>query len=266
MPSIEPRATVLELLRRWVVDFFNRHDGASAATFAAPEYELRIGDFVFSGRDDQWVPAVQQQMDLFPGLTMTVHGVLVGDDRVAMTFTEHGASGGTGGRVACWSGVALFQSNGELLFDCVSQEDYHSRQRQLKSGVADPVRPPCASPWDTPALPANPQAEAVVRAWLQQSWPPAQPAVVCDDEHVAGVAPMVFEVTSAEVTELFSSGDGVAFAVRQTGLYRGGLPGVAASDRQAVLLANGLVQVVDGQVQSGLVVRDRAGLKRSLAA
>lgn len=255
---------VLALARRWVVDYFNRQDAGICAQFIEPAYTLRIGETVFAGRDEQWLPAVEKQFQTFPGMGMTVHQVLVGSDRVAVLFSEHGASGGVGGRVAVWSGVAIYRSNGRKLVGCVAQEDYQTRLRQLKSGVADPVEPPAAAPWDTPALPADAQAEAVVRRWLEQSWPIADSRVRCDDEHITGV-PLVFDVAAGEVTELFSSGSEVAFHVRQTGHYRSGLPGIEASGDSQVLHCNGIVRVEGGQVVSGRVIRDRIGLRAALS-
>lgn len=254
---------VLALVRRWVVDYFNCQDAGACAQFIAPDYTLRIGETVFAGRDEQWLPAVDKQFRTFPGMGMTVHQVVVGTDRVAVLFSEHGASGGVGGRVAVWSGVAIYRSNGQQLSGCVAQEDYLTRLRQLKSGLADPVEAPAAAPWDTAALPADPQAEAVVRRWLEHSWPMVGSTVRCDDEHVTG-EPLHFQVASGEITELFSSGREVAFHVRQQGRYVAGLPGIAACEVMQVLHCNGIVQVVDGQVRSGRVIRDRIGLRAAL--
>ena len=265
MPTVDAHVSPVNLARRWVVDYFNRHDASAAREFATSDYTLEIGEYTFAGRDEQWLPAVQKQMDTFPGLGMTVHQILAGTNRVAVLFTQHGASGGSGGRQTCWSGVAIYRSNGQQLTGCVAQEDYLTRQRQLKSGVADPIEAPAPAPWDTAALPADPQAEAVVRQWLTTSWPGVVSGVRCDDEHIIGV-PLAFAVESGAITELFSSGSEVAFHVRQTGRYLGGLPGVAPAGRVCVLHCNGMVRVQDGQVHSGRVIRDRSGLLASLKA
>lgn len=259
----DPVNTAVQLARRWVVDYFNRQDAAAARSFITPDYALQIGDHLFAGRDSAWLPAVDRQMEAFPGMGMTVHQLIAGTDRVAVCFTEHGASGGPGGPVAAWSGVAIYRSNGTQLTGCVAQEDYATRIRQLKSGVADPVDPPAAAPWDTVALPADPDAEAAVRTWLTGSWPRMPAAVRCDDEHITGV-PLQFEVRSGTVTELFSSGPDVAFHIAQTGLYRGGLAGIAPSEQPMVLHCNGLVRVQDGAVVGGRVIRDRVGLRARL--
>jgi hypothetical protein len=104
---------------------------------------------------------------------------------------------------------------------------------------------------------------AVVRYWLNQPWPPAEPAVRCDDEHITG-APLRFEVESSEIDALYSSGPNVAFHVRQMGTYMGGLAGVEPIQRNAVLHCNGIVRVVDGVVKQGRVIRDRFALRASL--
>jgi len=259
-PILWPDQTPVQLLRRWVVDYFNRHDRSVAHEFIVPSYALEIGDHVFAGRDEHWLPAVDVQMQAFPGMGMTVHQVVCAPDRVAVYFSEHGASNG---RRAAWSGVGIYRSNGQQLTGCVAQEDYMTRQRQLKSGIADAVEAPALSPWDTVALPANPVAEAVVRNCLTQSWPSNNMAVRCDDEHITGV-PLEFTVQSVEFTELFSSGDEVAFHARQTGQYQGGIAGLEASTKSWLLNVNGLLRVQEGQVVSGRIIRDRSGLKARL--
>jgi hypothetical protein len=252
--------SALPLLRRWVVDYFNRHDASACNTFISPDYALSIGDVVFAGRDEQWLPAVDKQMQLFPGLGMTVHQTLAGEDWAAAWFSEHGASNG---RVACWSGVAIYRSEGERLTSCVAQEDYMTRQRQLKSGLPDAVEPPAAAPWDTPVLPGNEAAEDVVRRWLAASWPADVKGIRCDDEHITGV-PLEFEVTGVEIDTIFSSGPDVTFHARQIGFYLGGLPGSDARRQPAFLHCNGIVRVAGGRVQSGRAIRDRAGLRAAL--
>ena len=252
------------LARRWVVDYFNCHNSGVCSSFVQPSYTLHIGDYVFAGRDEQWLPAVQKQFDQFPGLGMTVHRVLATADRAAVYFTQHGASGGAGGPITCWSGVAIYRGDGEWLSGCVAQEDYMTRQRQIKSGRPDTIAAPAAAPWDVQAVPADRQAEEAVRAWLGRSWPCSQPDVLCDDEHITGAAPLAFEVLEGEISELFSVGSEVVFHVRQSGRYRCGFAGVAEGPHDAILHCNGMVSVRDGQVVAGRVVRDRAGLRASL--
>lgn len=251
-------ASALSLLRRWVNDYFNRHDDEAARAFIAPEYALHIGDVEFRGRDESWLPAVAEQMRLFPGLGMTVHQTLAGPNWAAACFSEHGASNG---RLACWSGVAIYFSDGERLTRCIAQEDYQTRQRQLKSGVADSVDPPAAAPWDVEPRPRDEAAEAAVRRWLKGSWPAQD--VRCDDEHITR-EPLRFEVRDVEIDTLLSSGSDVVFHARQSGAYLGGLPGGEAVGGVASLHVNGLVRVEGGRIRAGRVIRDRAGLRAVL--
>lgn len=250
----------LALLRRWVVDYFNSHDSAAAQEFCAPDYALSIGDVVLAGRDDVWLPAVEVQMRNFPGMGMTVHQTIAGEGWAAIWFSEHGASKG---KAAVWSGVGIYRSEGDVLTGCVAQEDYFTRRRQLKSGVCDPVDPPAAAPWDVVREPANPEAETAVLGWLDRSWP--LPGIPSDDDHITGVS-LEFEVTGAEVGALYSSGEHVAFNLRQSGRYLRGLPDVAEGQDEQTLDVNGLVQVVNGRVVSGRVIRDRMGLWSRLRA
>lgn len=256
----------LALLRRWVVDYFNAHNPNAAREFIHPDYMLEIGDVAFAGRDQQWLPAVDEQMRRFPGLGMTVHEVVTASDRAALWFSQHGAQDGPHGPVAVWSGVALYRClNGQML-GCVAQEDYLTRSRQLKSGRADPVEPPAPAPWDTAPLAQDPEAEGVVRRWLTAGWPSTLSGVRCDDEHLTGDR-MSFEVDSVEILELFSSGQAVAFHARQHGRYRGGLTGTPTGNVALQHLAcNGIVHVQNGQISRGRVIRDRIGLRTRLRA
>jgi hypothetical protein len=256
---------VVALMRRWVVDFFVSHDTDVCREIMEPEYTLRVGDYIIAGRDEQYVPAIHKQLAQFPGLGMTVHRLLPSGDRIGLHFSEHGASGGAGGRIACWSGIALYRVNGKRFTGCAAEEDYFARRRQLTSGVPDPIDPPTPAPWDSVSRPPDPHAEEVVKQWLHQSWPPTASGVICDDEHL-GISPLAFDVAKIEVNELFSAGPDVAFHVKQHGEYVGGLPDIPAGRRAAVLFSSGIVTVADGAVRSGRIIRDRAGLHRALRA
>jgi hypothetical protein len=87
--------------------------------------------------------------------------------------------------------------------------------------------------------------------------------VRCDDEHITGM-PLKVEVIGVEFTELFSSGEYVAFHARQTGFYRGGFAGLQACEKPMLLNSNGILHVQNAQVVSGRVIRDRLGLKARL--
>lgn len=254
---------IVGLIRQFAVGFFNGQRPEVCREIMAPNYRLRIGHAVIEGRDERYLPAVQSQFEQFPGLTMTVHQVVASGSRAALSFTEHGLSGD---RVAAWAGIALYESDGSSLTGCVAVEDYHARRRQLTGGAPDPIAAPANAPWDTAALHPNPEAEAVVQAWLATPSPYAHPGVSCDDEHLTGDPPLNFEVVDTEITDLFSAGADVAFHARHRGRYRGGFAGLDSSPDGVVLYAAGIVSVADDRVDSGRVVRDRAALHRCLRA
>lgn len=254
-------ANSLRLARRWVVDYFNSQDEEAAREICHGSYTLHIGSTVFAGRDTQWLPAVRVQMDRFPGLGMTVHQVTANETRAAVLFTQHGSDGGPGGRVACWGGIAIYERQGGQLAGCVAQEDYMTRQRQLRTGIVDPIDPPAPAPWDFVPQATDMLAEQVVLAWLQGDWPKSA-GVRVDDEYLTGET-LGFEVARTELGQLWSSGPDVVFHARQTGIVTRGLAGVPAG-AVGELHVNGIVRVVDGRVAAGRVIRDRAGLRAAL--
>lgn len=253
------------LVRRWAVDWLNGQHPEVCEHILAPDYALLIGGYLLGPRAT-YVPATLAQLGRYPGLVVTTHQLVVSGDRVAVVFSESGASVRLGGRTAAWSGVALFRSDGRRLTHCWAEEDYYGRRRQLASGVCDPLAPPAPAPWDTTPLPADRGAEQVVRAWLTGPVAPGAPAgVVHDDEATGRPAHRLLEVAGCEVAELFSAGEHVAFSAVQTGAYAGGLDGLddllGAPLRLGVA---GVVQVRDGRVTGGRVVRDRLGAARAL--
>ena len=255
-------AATVALVRRWAVDWLGGQHPEVCDDVLAPEYALRIGGYLLGPRDT-YVPATLAQLSRYPGLVLTVHSLVASGDRVAIVFSESGASVRLGGRTAAWSGVSLFRGDGQLTH-CWAEEDYFGRRRQLESGVCDPVAAPAPAPWDTEPLPPDEAAEDVVRRWLDG--PDLRAAeVVCDDEATGQPASRLLEVASCQVHELFSAGGHVAFAATQTGRYLGGLDVDGAQGRPAVLHVAGLVRVQGGRVVDGRVVRDRLGTARALA-
>lgn len=255
--------TLLSLVRRWSVDWLNGQHPEVCEQILAPEYNLLIGGFVLGPRAD-YVPATLVQLGRYPGLVVTAHHLVCGEDRVALVFSEHGASARLEGRPAAWSGVAIFRWDGQALTGCMAEEDYYGRRRQLGDGRPDPVDRPMVAPWDQPAGRPDPAAEQVVRDWLAGPDLRGVP-VVCDDEGTGQPATRLLEVASCRIDELFSSGDQVAFHAGQLGRYLGGLDGLDDRvGRSAAIELAGVVTVRDGRIVAGRVVRDRLGTARTL--
>jgi predicted ester cyclase len=263
--TVEP---LVALMRRYVVDYTNRHDTSVCAELMEPDYTLRMGAHEVAGRDELYIPAAEKQFTQFPGLGLTVHDVVTNGDRLAMRFTEHGASNRHGGARASWAGLGLYRWNGTKLTENWVEQDYQARRRQLASGVPDPVAPPAIAPWDTLAVAADPAAEKVAREWVSAGLPDRD--VWWDDGAVAGPRGNPDELldgATQQVDDLFSAGDRVAVRVTRTGTYAGGLDDVdpSAVGRQATLHLVALLTVADGEVVGGHGVRNRLDLARSLA-
>ena len=50
--------SVVQLARRWVVDYFNRQDPAAAREGNTPHPELKVGQFLFAHHFSGWRKAV----------------------------------------------------------------------------------------------------------------------------------------------------------------------------------------------------------------
>ncbi|WP_219413508.1 nuclear transport factor 2 family protein [Pseudonocardia nigra] len=249
------------LIRRYVVDYTNRHDTSVCAEIMEPDYVLRMGPHVVAGRDGAYIPAAQAQFRQFPGLGLTVHEIVTNGERLAMRFSEHGASVRHGGAVAVWGGLGLYAWNGTRLTANLVEQDYLARRRQLASNGPDAVESPAPAPWDTTAEPVVPDAERLVRDWIADGLPGE--AVRYDD----GTAGPKIDDVEVAVDDLFSAGDRVAFRITRRGHYLGGLDELAdlALGATAELHMVGLVTVSGGRVTGGRIVRDRLGLARALS-
>lgn len=245
-------------MRRFTVDWLGRADPSVCAEIMDPGYSIHIGGHTLDGRDGAYIPGTMAQLDRFPGLLLSVQDLMLDGDRVAMRFTEHGPSTADGGQPAAWSGIGLFTWDGARLTRNVTEEDYHSRRRQLAERASDPVESPAPAPWAAAPEPVDPAAERSVREWLAAG--DLAPAVL-DDGWTGRPTPPLLDVTRVEVGELFSAGPRVAFQAVQHGRYLGGLPDTAGREgREASMSVIGMVDA-DGR---GRVVRDRVGLRRAV--
>src|SRR5690348_10154031 len=180
----EPLVT---LMRRYCIDYTARHDLSVCDDIMDPGYTLHMGTHDLAGRDDAYKPAAAAQFRQFPGLCLTVSEIVCSGDRLALRFTEHGASVRHDGALAAWGGVGLYRWDGQRLLENYVEQDYFARRLQLAGDGPDPVEPPAVAPWDTRSVPADLAAEAVVRGWLadgdltgvtvDDGHPPAHPLV-----------------------------------------------------------------------------------------
>lgn len=251
------------LMRQYCIPYVNCHDLSLLPRIMVDDYVLSMGEHTLRGRDGQYANATRIQMTDVAGMLLTVHDLMTDGERLAMRFSEHGASRRHDGRQAAWAGIALYRWDGQRLTHCRVEQDYSARSRQYRTGVPDRVDSPAVAPWDTRAVAANGAAEEVVRAWLGAG-APRRPGVYRDDEWLGQPPEDVLDVQETEVLDLFSAGARVAFHARHAGVLLDACHGGSAN-ATAFLHCSGIVEVEDGQVARGRVIRDRTGLARRLA-
>jgi hypothetical protein len=261
--GIEPLAS---LLRRFAVDLLTAQSWSVLPEIMADDYRLNIGGHVIAGRESQYRPAMEQTFAQFPGLCVTVHDVVLGEDVMAMRFTEHGASRRSQGRRAAWQGVSLFRIRGGRMQVGWAEEDYFSRKRQLEIGNCDPIESPASAPWDAISRPPDAAAEAAAREWLRSGAFLTTSGVRWAGDDTGPVSSRLLEADAVTVDELFSAGDGVVFHATIAGTYCGGFKGIdtdPARGRAELRLA-GIATTRGGAIAEACIVSDRLGLQRAL--
>ncbi len=252
------------VLRGFAVDFLTAHNPEVARRIMAPDYCLSIGGFLLDGRDDNYLPATVAQLDLFPGLCVTAHDVVLGEDAVALRFTEHGVSAREG-RGSSWGGITLFRLADGQLQQGWAEEDYLARKLQLRSGVVNAIAAPHPAPWDQPVCVPDAQTEQAVRSWLAD---PAAP-LRASDEISAGGAPLaaLIDPAAIAISTLFTAGSRAAFHAVLTGTYAGGFDDVdpARAGSDVTVPIAGILDVEAGAVTRAQICGDRLGLQRRLA-
>ena len=253
------------LMRRYVNDYTNRQCLSVCDDIMHPDYTLRMGDYVLSGRDECYKPAAQKQFKQFPGLCLTVHHIITNGERLLMQFSEHGASVEHGGATAAWAGIGLYRWDGERLRENYVEQDYLSRRRQLAEHSPLFVESPALAPWDTQAAPADPALEQWTRQFLADGGLDLLPATFFDDGYSGVPIPQMLQNASVDIDDLFSAGDHVAFRLTQSGVLASG-SGLDSSQAgcTACLHMVGWLQVSGGQVVRARIIRDRLGLLRRL--
>jgi hypothetical protein len=252
------------LLRRYSYAYTASHDLDVCPQIMTDDYVLRMGEHVLRGRDEAYIPATQRQFRQFPTLGFTVHDLVLGEDRAAMSFTEHGRSI-SGGGYSSWSGISLYRWNGERLTECRVEQDYYSRRSQQLSGQPTAVVSPALDPWAGRPLGPDATTDEVGRTWLHQNGIADTPVGARDDEHGSPMQRMVLDEPRITVLDLFTAGSRAAFHVRVDGSYGGGLDGQDRHlGRSTSLYASGLLTVTNGEVSDARIITDRLGAERRI--
>lgn len=254
------------LMRRYVNDYTNRQCLEVCDEIMHPEYTLRMGEHVLSGRDELYKPAAAKQFQQFPGLCLTVNHIITNGERLLMQFSEHGASLAHDGAGAAWGGIGLYRWDGARLRENYVEQDYFSRKHQLASKQPLAVERPALAPWDTLVAAPDPALEQWARALLGRGKLDVLPAQAFDDHWSGAPVQDVLEGDHAHIDDLFSAGEYIAFRLTQSGRVSADFVAndPALSGRKAVLHMTGWMQVREGKIVQARVIRDRLGLLRRL--
>jgi hypothetical protein len=259
-------AAFVQLMKIYVVDYTNSHDQTQTARIMDPDYTLRMGSSVVTGRDTEYANATRRQMDQFPGLCLTVHEIYTSEDRLVMRFSEHGASIKHQGARAVWGGIGLYCWDGSRLKSNAVEQDYLSRAEQLASGDPRSLEAPAISPWDTSASQPDMHSEAVARNFIFGGKIAISPEVQCDAARAGAPMPVIVKQESVTVNDLFSCGTVVAFHISQHGaLLEDFAERSADIGRKVTLHMAGILHIVNDRVCAGRIIRNRLELRRSLA-
>ena len=79
-------APLAALLRRYSYAYTANHDLGVCPQIMTEDYVLRMGEHTLSGRDGAYLLASQRQFRQFPTLGFTVHDLVLGDDRAALSL------------------------------------------------------------------------------------------------------------------------------------------------------------------------------------
>jgi hypothetical protein len=249
------------LMRRYCIDYTNSHDQSVCPEIMEPDYVVHINGLALV-RSTTYAAAVRQIFDAAPGLGIAVHEFVLNGDRLGMHFSEHAAMpAGQSRALTCWRGVGLYKWNGSRLTENYVEQDYFAMRAQISSGHPHPLIPPHIDPWtSTEAVPADPDAEATVRRWLEKGDLADAPVHEIDDERTGAAYQAMLDPRHVVVNDLFSAGSDVPFHVTIQGAYRGDL-GTGPErlvGKPASLHVAGIAHVADGAVASVKAVTARA--------
>lgn len=255
------------LMRKYCIDYTNSHDQSLYDEIMEPDYVVHINgmDLV---RSAGYASSVERLFAIAPGLGLVVHELVLDGDRLAMHFSEHGAMPGPDGpALACWRGVGLYKWNGTRLTENHVEQDYFALQAQTASGVPHPLTPPHIDPWTTTEpVPADAEAEATVRAWLERGDLSTVASSEVDDMRIGVPYEQVLDVEGVTFNDIFSAGSTVPFHVSWSGAYRGGLGSELDAQVGAPASINvvGIARVEDGAVSHVDAVTTRMQTAASL--
>lgn len=229
------------------------------------DYVLHMGQHRLAGRDGRYMEATAKQFQQYPGLSLTVHDLVVSEDRIAMHFTEHGRSAATG-RLAAWSGISLYQWNGERLTECRVEQDYFARRGQLTGDTTDVILAPAIDPWSERPQRGSATTEGAVREWLRQGGLFEAPVGSLDNEHCARANRALLSDSDVSVLDMFTAGNRAAFHAVVHGRCLDGFGRLDGDNRDIALYVAGIATMRDRKVEVRAITDRLAAERRLIAA
>ena len=254
--------SAVDAIRRYVFGFVNSHDFSVCRELMSDGYTLHMGDSEVVGREGDYIPAVQNQLDQFPDMGMTIHDVITDGEHVVLHFSEHGRS--RDGLVAAWPGVSIYRFDGTHLAECWVEQDHYSRRKQLAERTALPLLPASTAPFSGHAAQPSVAADASVRRWLEgiSQWPPEG---VEPDSGPYSRPSVELDHTEAIPNVVVAAGDRVAFHATVWGDYRGSLQEADASRTTRLPLhIAATTSVRAGHVEVDYIATNRVAFLRRL--
>src|SRR5690606_11995645 len=134
--------------------------------------------------------------------------------------------------------------------------------------LPDPIDPPAYAPWTAKVEKADASSEARASAWLKEGGLLKSQIGSLDDERVApSIARVLLLNCKTDVVDIMSAGKRVAFQVKMTGKYAGGLRELAGHEGvDASLYATGFADIDKGEVCNVKAVTDRYTMERRILA
>ena len=258
---------MLDIMRRYVHGFVNSHDFTVPLEIMTSDYVLHVGTETIVGRDDRYLPAVQQQIDQFPHLGYSIHDLVTDGQAAAILMSEHGRSARRPDRQAAWIGVAIYRAEGDRLVECWAEQDHYGKRRQLETGIDDGLAPVATDPWaghEAATPDASAAAQPIVAAWLDrlEVWPPE--GADLDPGQAQAEQPRI-RITGTSLGVVVAEGDRVGFNAGITGEYLGGLPGYDERIGMTVQTWVGALGVLrDGEVTGLRGASNRIAVNRQL--
>jgi hypothetical protein len=246
----------LALMRKYCIDYTCSHDTSLLPEIMVEDYEVSICGATMA-RSGSYLEGVEGLFAIAPGLALSVHRIFFNGKRLAMLFSEHACFTNKHNRLAAWRGFATYDWDGSRLTKCMVEQDFYSRYRQLKEGVADTLPSPAIDPWYTELVPSSETSLVAAQNWLSTFSLEAVAEVKFDEADVSSEQRLAVQPKNVVVNDIFSVGSMVPFHATVEG------PVIDSEGQCAFLQFCGVIEVgEDGEIERVEGVSDRFSLMK----